>query len=332
MNLRHPAHVLTVAAALSIGACAQVEQTVQDAAEGIGRLFGAEETEPAMETPESAETLYREAMDARAAGDDYAAFEKFLTAAKLGHPSAAYEVSQAYTLGRGTAKDLEAGSTWTNAAADMGEPRAQFVIGAAYYGGVGVQQDYARAIDLLERAAAQDHAEAEYLLGDAYTNGRGVAQDHAWAARWYGKAAAQGLPEAQYALGLARVSGLGLPPNTAVGYGWLLLAAHGGYDRAVEMSRVVEANLTPPAVKKAEAWAEAFAPQPPEGFADAPTVMYVQHALNSLGFATGPVDGIAGPMTRRAVTRYQAHAGLPEDGEITPTLLERLRTDKTDSA
>ena len=341
MNLGHSLRTLSVAATLSIGACAQVQQAANDAAQGLDRLFGTTETDTAgagsaealSEAPsEAASALYFGALKARAEGNDDQAFDMFLEAAKLGHAPAAYEVSQAYTEGWGTTKDLDAGATWTNAAADMGEPRAHFVVGAAYYGGIGVDQDYQRAVQFLEQAAAQNHAEAEYLLGDAYTNGRGVPQDHAWAARWFGKAAYQGLREAQYALGLARVSGLGLPPDAAAGYGWLILAARGGHDKADEMGRVVAANLTPDAVKSAEAWAASFVPRAPQDFADTPTVKYVQHTLNRLGFAAGPVDGVVGPRTKGAVTRYQTQAGLPDDGEVSAPLLDRLRAESISSA
>jgi peptidoglycan hydrolase-like protein with peptidoglycan-binding domain len=55
-------------------------------------------------------------------------------------------------------------------------------------------------------------------------------------------------------------------------------------------------------------------------------VMAIQQALHDLGYAPGPVDGVAGAKTRSAIRRYQAVAGLPEDGETTPALLESLRS------
>jgi peptidoglycan hydrolase-like protein with peptidoglycan-binding domain len=54
--------------------------------------------------------------------------------------------------------------------------------------------------------------------------------------------------------------------------------------------------------------------------------MAVQRALADLGYAPGPVDGIAGPSTTSAIRRYQAAAGLPVNGEISPALLEDLRS------
>ena len=71
--------------------------------------------------------------------------------------------------------------------------------------------------------------------------------------------------------------------------------------------------------------AAAFEPQSTADFADKPTVMYVQHSLNRLGFNAGPVDGLVGPRTRSAVSAYLSSVG--EDGagsDITPALLQRL--------
>lgn len=43
-----------------------------------------------------------------------------------------------------------------------------------------------------------------------------------------------------------------------------------------------------------------------------------QKDLKTLGFYTGPVDGIAGPQTKRAIRAFQKAQGLVEDGEVGP--------------
>ncbi|KAM3097169.1 glucose-6-phosphate dehydrogenase assembly protein OpcA [Phormidesmis sp. 146-12] len=50
-----------------------------------------------------------------------------------------------------------------------------------------------------------------------------------------------------------------------------------------------------------------------------------QQMLATLGFYTGPIDGIDGPRTQAAIRAAQAEFGLPVDGKSTPTLLEKLR-------
>ncbi len=51
----------------------------------------------------------------------------------------------------------------------------------------------------------------------------------------------------------------------------------------------------------------------------------IQSHLNVLGFAVGEPDGVAGPVTRRAVRAYQRGAGLPPDGYPSADLLRQLR-------
>ncbi len=51
----------------------------------------------------------------------------------------------------------------------------------------------------------------------------------------------------------------------------------------------------------------------------------LQSALKSLGYYTGTVDGIEGPMTRNAVLAYEAAFGLPTTGTITYTIYRKIR-------
>ena len=53
-------------------------------------------------------------------------------------------------------------------------------------------------------------------------------------------------------------------------------------------------------------------------------VRAAQQALARLGFYPGPIDGIFGPKTRAAVTKYQTDVGLPPDGEVSPELVAHL--------
>ncbi len=51
----------------------------------------------------------------------------------------------------------------------------------------------------------------------------------------------------------------------------------------------------------------------------------VQQGLADLGFAPGPVDGMAGTQTRDAIRSFQKLLGLPEDGEPDDTVLQRIQ-------
>lgn len=53
--------------------------------------------------------------------------------------------------------------------------------------------------------------------------------------------------------------------------------------------------------------------------------MQLQEGLAAKGYSPGPVDGIIGANTRKAIRAYQQSLGLPADGYPTPALLQRLR-------
>jgi hypothetical protein len=55
-----------------------------------------------------------------------------------------------------------------------------------------------------------------------------------------------------------------------------------------------------------------------------PSVRVLQRRLAVAGFAPGPVDGRYGPLTERAVIRFQAASGLRVDGIVGPRTLARL--------
>ena len=51
----------------------------------------------------------------------------------------------------------------------------------------------------------------------------------------------------------------------------------------------------------------------------------LQAALKNLGYYSGAVDGIEGPMTRNAVSAYEAAFGLPSTGTITYSIYRKVR-------
>ncbi len=56
-----------------------------------------------------------------------------------------------------------------------------------------------------------------------------------------------------------------------------------------------------------------------------PDVIEVQCLLRWAGFSPGDIDGIYGPMTQRAIKRFQAREGLEADGVIGPRSWKALR-------
>ncbi len=58
---------------------------------------------------------------------------------------------------------------------------------------------------------------------------------------------------------------------------------------------------------------------------DPERISAAQQFLEVMGYDPGPVDGVMGDNTRRALAAYQQEFGLAVDGRIDDALLERLR-------
>jgi hypothetical protein len=61
-----------------------------------------------------------------------------------------------------------------------------------------------------------------------------------------------------------------------------------------------------------------FVLEPADDEIDLRTTLGIQRALSRLGFDTGPLDGIVGPLTRSAVVSFQVSRGLACDGVVGP--------------
>jgi N-acetylmuramoyl-L-alanine amidase len=62
--------------------------------------------------------------------------------------------------------------------------------------------------------------------------------------------------------------------------------------------------------------------QPPQV---SPAVSQAQERLRALGFYNGPVDGIAGAETERAIERFQASRGLDPNGSLNTATVEAIK-------
>jgi TPR repeat protein len=216
-------------------------------------------------------------------------------------------------------------------AAAKGSVEAQLQLGLMHQRGQGVAQDDRAALSWLEKAAAAGNAEAQVLTAQAYAAGRGTSIDHAWAARWYGKAE-QGNAKAQQAVGMAYASAQGVPRDRVAALTWLSLAAAQQNAEAARERDALARKMNKTEIEQAERRTKEWRAAQPGQFLDAPTVRFAQVALADLGFPPGPIDGQQGQRTRQALTAYQAKAGLPGDGSLTPAVLEKLRADRLPAA
>ena len=65
---------------------------------------------------------------------------------------------------------------------------------------------------------------------------------------------------------------------------------------------------------------------PAQSFSGERTAL-TQEYLNTLGFDAGPVDGIFGSQTQRAIAEYQALRGFPATGRLSPVQFETLESE-----
>src|SRR3546814_19146726 len=83
--------------------------------------------------------------------------------------------------------------------------------------------------------------------------------------------------------------------------------------------------MTPEEIERGKRYAAAFTADSGAAFADRPTVRYVQHSLNQLGFNAGSVDGLMGPRTRNAIQAYLTSIGdSGGSATVTPPLLQQI--------
>ena len=140
----------------------------------------------------------RAGIDAWQKGDTTGAVGIWRPLAEQGDADAAFNLGQAYRLGRGVKLDLAqaqiwleraarkghvdaqttlglllfqngnqvAAMRWLNGAAEAGEPRALLMVGTALYNGDGVARDPVKAYAYVSRAAAQGLAPAKATLAD----------------------------------------------------------------------------------------------------------------------------------------------------------------------
>lgn len=232
-----------------------------------------------------------------------------LSRAEAGNPAAQFEVA-AGMMRAAEPRPREA-ATWFREAAINGLDVAQFNLGFMYETGLGVPEDQTRALLWYHSAAEQGFALAQYNLGRLYTFGQGIPQSDAEAKRWFQRAAERGVADAFYALAT-------FEPGELERERMMYTAAKAGAEAAQAWLRDRSAGGTPDARLGGPA---GLVLDPPTG---APDIAEIQEGLAALGYYEGPIDGIAGPVTRAAIGRFQSDNGLPPTGLPSRSLRQRL--------
>ncbi len=144
----------------------------------------------------SAAAAVKDGVDAWQRGDYKSAVAIWRPLADAGDGDAAFNLAQAYKLGRGVPTDLTQAKTWYGKAAQAGH-----VQGAANYGLLLFQDgDRRSAMPWIEKAATAGDPRAQYVFGTALFNGDLASRDWPKAYALMTRAAAAGLPQATTSL------------------------------------------------------------------------------------------------------------------------------------
>src|SRR4051812_11872009 len=116
--------------------------------------------------------------------------------AEHGDADAAFNLGQAYRLGRGVPINLSAAKTWFERAASKGHVDAQTTLGLLLF----QNGDQAEGLKWLKAAAEEGEPRALLVYGTALFNGDNVTQDPILGYAYVSRAAAQGLAPAKETL------------------------------------------------------------------------------------------------------------------------------------
>ncbi len=175
-------------------------------------------------------------------GDHEGAVAVWRPLAERGDADAAFNLGQAYRMGKGVPINLQAAQTWLSRAAETGHLDAQATLGLLLFD----SGDRTAALRWFRAAADQGEPRASLLYGTALFNGDGVARDPVLAYAYVSRAAAKGLSAAKSTLAdMDR-----LMPLSERKRGLAIAMAKAGVDAPAAAARAARAAKPAPAVKR----------------------------------------------------------------------------------
>ena len=146
--------------------------------------------------PALAPKTVRDGIEAWQHADYAAAVAIWRPLAEKGDADAAFNLGQAYRLGRGVAVDLALAQKWLQKAASAGHLDAETTLGLLLFDSGSRDQ----AMQWLKKAAERGEPRAMLVYGTALFNGDGVPRDQMMAYAYVSRSAAQGLEPARTTL------------------------------------------------------------------------------------------------------------------------------------
>jgi TPR repeat protein len=172
------------------------------------------------------------------------AYKYYIKAAEAGNPFAQLAIAGCYDTGEWVSKDQQQALKWYRKAAENDLPGAQYVIAWKYLEGDGTPKNVAEAEIWLRKAGTNGSSAAQCKLGEMYFNGDGIKKDTTEAISWFRKAAEQGEVIGQNNLGYIYANGKGVPKDYVEAYKWLYTAARGKNEKAPEILRMLEKQMS----------------------------------------------------------------------------------------
>ena len=277
----------------------------------------------------NAATSAQETLDAAvAAGNPIAQFQKGLVQLQTGQ--------------------MKEGARLIRLAANRNQPAAQYRLAKLYESGTGIAKDPITARELIQRAATGGNRIAMHDLGNYYAYGQGgVDRDMSQALAWFTKAAERGVVDSQFNVAFLSEGNEGVKADAETALFWYYVAARQGDQGAPDRIAVLTADFEPTTLAEIKSRADRFSPKPVDEaangvFRNVPwnkqvtqtasgpssaeilKIRDAQTLLGSLGYEVGTPDGIPGSKTRKAVKSFESVNGLPETGQITDELIQKL--------
>jgi TPR repeat protein len=159
-------------------------------------LLAALAASAALAAPAPATKSVRDGIAAWQRSDYATAVAIWRPLAQKGDSDAAFNLGQAYRLGRGVSVDLAQAKTWLEKAARAGHLDAETTLGLLLFD----SGDRDSAMVWLKKAAERAEPRAMLVYGTALFNGDGVPKDPLMAYAYVSRAAAQGLDPAKATL------------------------------------------------------------------------------------------------------------------------------------
>jgi tetratricopeptide (TPR) repeat protein len=164
--------------------------------------------------------------------NEAAAFELYMTCAKLGRPQAMNMVGVMYKNGMGTGVDENKAIEWFTKAGEASYTNAWYLLGDLYKNVPQQKQNYAKAFSYFSKGATLNDGLSQYSKAYMLYKGFGCKQDYSQAANLFAAGAKRGEMGSMYFYGLCFRNGYGVQVNFDSAKYWLTRASQKGYTMA----------------------------------------------------------------------------------------------------